>query len=426
MKKLGVALFIALLAISAVAQTARQEIEANICLSGSNYLAYPTPQKSLTKAPKGKTPFYISHYARHGSRFLINPDKYIKTLETLQKAYEEGKLTSKGCEVLEKVRMMCAESNNRYGELTALGAEQHRGIARRMYERFPQVFKGNVNIDAKSTVVIRCILSMENELQELISINPKLSITHDASEHDMYYMNYDDTNLGSKRKNDATKAYMDKWTKEHINPQRMMERLFTDQDYVSKNVSAVQLYDNLFELASILQGTELRKKFTLYDIFDKDEIYNLWEQRNIGWFMEYGSNELNGGKMPFQQRNLLRNIITEADSCIMHPRPGATLRFGHETMVMPLTCLLDLNGYGKTMNPSELSENGWKNYKIFPMACNIQFVFYRKDINDKDVLVKVLLNEEEATMPIATTDFPYYRWEDVRAYYLNKINAYIN
>ena len=95
MKKLGVALFIALLATSAVAQTARQEIEANICLSGSNYLAYPTPQKSLTKAPKGKTPFYISHYARHGSRFLINPDKYIKTLETLQKAYEEGKLTSK-------------------------------------------------------------------------------------------------------------------------------------------------------------------------------------------------------------------------------------------------------------------------------------------------------------------------------------------
>lgn len=426
MKKLGVVLLIALLATSAVAQTAREEIEANVNLSGSNYLSYPTPRKSLTKAPKGKKPFYISHYARHGSRFLINPNQYTNTLATLQKADSVGKLTAMGREVMEKVRMMCDESNNRYGELTPLGAEQHHEIARRMYKRFPEVFKGKVNIDAKSTVVIRCILSMESELQELVSINPKLSIRHDASEHDMYYMNYHDTYLSGIRKNDATRAYMDEWTKKHIDPQPMMERLFTDQSYVRENVDVAKFYDNLFELAGILQGSELRKQFTLYDIFDKDEIYNLWEQRNIGWFMEYASNEMNGGKMPFQQRNLLRKIITEADSCIVYPRPGATLRFGHETMVMPLTCLLDLNGYGKTMSPSELSANDWRNYRIFPMACNIQFVFYRKNINDKDILVKVLLNEEEATMPIATDIFPYYKWEDVRKYYLNKLNTYNN
>ena len=58
------------------AQTAREEIAQNPCFSASNYLAYPGPTKELTKAPKGYKPFYISHYGRHGSRYLIGTDDY--------------------------------------------------------------------------------------------------------------------------------------------------------------------------------------------------------------------------------------------------------------------------------------------------------------------------------------------------------------
>ena len=44
---------------------------------------------------------------------------------------------------------MYAEAYNRWGELTPLGAEQHKQIARRMYKRFPSVFKDSVWVDAK-------------------------------------------------------------------------------------------------------------------------------------------------------------------------------------------------------------------------------------------------------------------------------------
>ena len=56
-------------------------------------------------------------------------------------------------------------------------------------------------------------------------------------------------------------------------------------------------------------------------------------------------------------------------------------------------------------------------YNIFPMACNVQFVFY-KDFKSpsKDILVKVLLNENEAALPVKAYKAPYYRWKDVRAY----------
>jgi hypothetical protein len=50
------------------------------------------------------------------------------------------------------------------------------------------------------------------------------------------------------------------------------------------------------------------------------------------------------------------------------------------------------------------------------MAANIQLVFYRNPKNPKaDLLVKALLNEEEATMPLPATSTPfYYRWTDFK------------
>ena len=55
------------------AQTAFDIIELNRSFAASNYSIYPdTVLPSLTPAPQGKTPFYISHYGRHGSRYIEN------------------------------------------------------------------------------------------------------------------------------------------------------------------------------------------------------------------------------------------------------------------------------------------------------------------------------------------------------------------
>ncbi len=409
-------------------QTPQEEISQNICRSGSNYYAYPAPQKLLSPSPEGKKPFYLSHYGRHGSRYLIDKNEYYNTLDIFRKAAEKGCLTEKGLEVMEKIAMMCSESDNRYGELTELGAMQHHQIAHRMYERFPEIFSDSVWIDAKSTVVIRCILSMENELLELNTLNPKLKFKHDASNHDMYYMNFNDRQLVEKRSNEETRAFIGKWEKENLHPENTLKLLFTNLAYISEIADLKNLYTELFQLANIIQNSELRYKISLYDIFSEQDIYSLWQRQNIGCFCDYGSNSLNGGKQPFTQRNLLRKIIEEADSCIALPRPGATLRFGHETMVLPLTCLLNLNGYGETMHPSVLTgkDNQWANYRIFPMGCNIQFVFYRENPEDSDVWVKVLLNEEEASLPIDPVQGCYYRWTDVRAYYVGLLDSYDN
>ena len=426
MKKLFILCVVWCCVLGMSAQTARDDFKRDTHLSASNYLAYPGPtQGQLTPAPEGKHPFYISHDGRHGSRYLINPTEYSRPLEILKAAADAGKLTPLGMDVLRRVKMICDESEGRLGELTPLGGLQHRQIARRMFERFPEVFEGAANIDAKSTVVIRCILSMENELQELLLMNPLLNIRHDASYHDMWYMNFKDKELTSRRQNFETEKAYYAFVDKHRNYERAMEALFADHAYMKQNIDTWQLNNYLFKLASNLQSSELHKKITLYDIFTDDEIYSNWLINNARWYIEYGACPLNGGTQPFTQRNLLRTIIEEADSCIALEKPGATLRFGHETMVLPLTCLMELNDFGlQESNLEKLEGKGWLNYKIFPMGANIQLIFYRHDYSDKDVLVKVLLNENEARLPIKSNIEPYYKWSEVRRYYLSKINAY--
>ena len=409
-----------------VAQSPKDEIAADARLSGSNHLAYPGPrQQRLTPAPKGYRPFYISHYGRHGSRYLIGQDEYDVPVSILARADSLGKLTPLGRSALERARMLRDEAAGRLGELTPLGAEQHRQIARRMYERFPEVFAGGVTVDAKSTVVIRCILSMENELHELLRLNPKLDVRHDASQHDMYYMNLSDPALSAKKAPRRARVAWDEFCARHVSRAALMERLFNDAGYVKYEVDTLDLAARLFKLASNAQSSPLGAETPLYDIFTPDELYAFWLADNASWYIGYGACTLNGGTQPYSQRNLLRNIISQADSCIALERPGATLRFGHETMVLPLVCLLGIDGYGLATGDLEsLVGKGWVNYRIFPMGANVQFVFYRRDKDDADVLVKVLLNENEATLPLPSDLAPYYRWSDFKRFYTDKLDAY--
>ena len=425
MRRLFSASCLLLLCVIALSAGVREDFKANPLLSANNYQAYPASGfPALTAAPAGYEPFFINHYGRHGSRWLINEKKYTYPLQMLEKGERNGKLTRRGQEVLDILRQVHSASKGRLGELSDIGHEQHRQIAERMYHNFPQVFQDGAPVRARSTVVIRCILSMENELHALLLKNPDLHITHDASEHDMYYMNLHDAKLNerkhSKAGDDALKAYREK----HVDNSRVVNSLFNDTAYVHHNVSG-NLGHYLFKLASNLQSTELRKQITLYDIFTREELYRNWLGQNAGWYIGYGFCPKNGATQPYSQRNLLRKIIEQADSCILLERPGATLRFGHETMVLPLTCLLGLNGYDQQIDDLEqLESRGWINYRVFPMGANIQFIFYRKAFGDSDILFKVLLNEDEATLPLKTDCAPYYHWADFREHYLKMLNAY--
>ena len=398
----------------------------NIRCSAGNYMAYPGPtQLRLTEDPEGKKPFYISHYGRHGSRYHNRPHDYEMPCRTLAKADSLGKLTALGKDVLHRLTLIHQEADDKYGELTPLGALQQQQIIKRMVERFPEVFTDSSTVDARSTTLLRCYLSMEDAMMQLSRMRPRVKIQHNATHRDMYFLNQLDRRLLNAKMDSVTTACYNAFVRQNEDNSRLMQSLFNDTAYIRQYVDAKELNSQLFKLASNLQGAEISHQLTLYDLFTDEEIYRNWKKDNAWWYVNYGFCTLNGGKQPFSQRNLLRKIINDADSLILSDKPNVQLRFGHETVILPLVCLLEINGMGlATDNLESLDRKGWAAYKAFPMSANLQFIFYRESLADKDVLFKVLLNENEVRLPLKNNDGPYYHWTDFRSYYLNKLEAF--
>jgi len=430
MKRITIYLLAAVACLSLSAINPVTQVKGNFDRSASNHYAYPygtdADLPALTQAPAGYEPFYIDHYGRHGSRWLTNAKTYSRPVQTLTKAKVAGMLNLQGQRLLKLLALVNDASQQRAGDLSDVGAEQHQQIAARMFQNFPEVFKGDARVDARSTVIIRCILSMQNETMTLRSLNPALRITTDASYHDMYYMGWgygEDTLANSLRKSvdPISNGMYDKC----LHPQRFVAQLVNDTAWASTHLDSRQLMRDVFDVAGSLQGHHDFDHINLYNYFSSDEIFELWRLKNIYWYIHWANAPQNGNRMPFIERALLRDMIEKADKAIATGERGASLRFGHETCVLPLACLMELDNVNYSCDNLDELHLYWQDYNTIPKACNVQMIFYRpvgtNGNNADDILVKVLLNEHEATLPVQAVEGPYYRWNDLKQYYEHKL-----
>jgi hypothetical protein len=146
------------------------------------------------------------------------------------------------------------------------------------------------------------------------------------------------------------------------------------------------------------------------NIISDEEIASRWENENLGsytWVFE----------PRYDMIPVVRDIIAKADAVISgNSQRLADLRFGHDTVLGPLTVLMGLNGADRDpADPYEVKDcyQNWQTGK----ASNMQLVFYRSKKASDDILVKCLLNGREASLPMATTQYPYYCWSDFRDFY---------
>lgn len=388
------------------------------------YYAYPYPEKplpKLTATPKGYEPFHMEHYGRHGSRWHIGEWVYRQPIDLLRGAERDGKLTPRGVELMKQLRLTEKQSRLRSGELTDLGARQHRGIAQRMTRNFPEIFKGDARVDARSTEVIRCILSMDNELQELAAFNPDLDITSDASQATMYYLNFRDSIADKAAKSPTAKKAIKEYRKGLPYDFSFVDLIINDPQYAKDSIDKKELWSSLFRIVTNSQS--LPQPTPIWDLFTESQLATQALKGDADWFMKYGNSDLNEGAGPWRQRYLLRNIIESADTSILRSKPSANMRFGHDVVVVPLVTLMNLDNLGRKVNDLEQLPDFWRLYDITPMAANVQMIFYRpkgkKNYTADDVLVKVLLNEKEVTLPAKAVSGPYYRWTDLRRHYLD-------
>ena len=396
-------------------QTARDEIIQNPALAAGKYYAYEAPvSDKVSKAPAGYEPFYISAFARHGSRYLTDEEKYAEPVSVLRKADREGYLTTDGKKALQVMERLWKEAENRYGELTAKGAVQHQGLVERMYKHYPQVFVKGAHVDARSTYKTRAFLSMAAACVRLAQLNSGLLITQDASAHDAYYIKYKNKTFEQQHLAQSDSVYRIA-DSVYVHPARLMKQLFTRNVSAEElGVSPVVLMGELFELDGISQSSYGQEGLSF--LFTDDERYDMWQRNNFEWYYEKGASPLSDCCMYHLERNLLENFILTADTAIASPYRCVTLRYGHDTNLAPLAALMGMNRLQTETTDWQQIADTYRTYRIIPMCGNIQLIFYRRK-GSSDILVKPLLNEREVTLPVETDCAPFYPWADVRAYW---------
>lgn len=410
------------------AQTIAQELQADPNRAAGMLYALPVSRAHKdTPVPGDKKPFYINHYGCPGSYYRETNALYEEPYTVFAKADSLGKLTKLGRDVKLKLDLLQRDAKDRTGELTSKGAQQCRDLARQMVERLPSMFTPNGYYSGRSIVQNNCLMTLEETMVQLSSMVRPMKINMTTSHREDRFMDPQDKKLESLRWDSLTLDRYNRFLALNTGNARLMESLFTDQNFVIKQVDPEQLSRQLFILAGSIQHTDLAGHVTLYDLFTPAEIQSHWKKLNAKYYITNGACSLNGGTQPFMQRATLRNMIHMGDSMMKRPNPVVHLRYTSENVVMALACLMELDNCGlQTDNLDALGDMGWVNYRIAPLGGSIMMIHYRRDNDDPDVLVKVLLNGEEARLPIKTDCAPYYHWEDVKRYYLRKLYRYEN
>ena len=248
---------------------------------GGVYYAYPVTETTMAAAPEGYEPFYISHYGRHGSRWLPNDKRYTWVNKQFD---DENRLTKLGKSVRKRMKKVWKNAEGNGGLLTPLGGRQHRQIARRMYQNFPQLFTTEAHLTAHSSVVSRCrssMLAFLDELGNLTHLDNLEAITDSA---DMAWIAYK-----SKEQNYLEHSF--DWPLP-ISTDRFINALFTDASHLSKT-NREKLLTELHTIASDMQDVEL--DVSLYDIFTEEELQAVYDLNNRRMTLHNGDVIMNNG-----------------------------------------------------------------------------------------------------------------------------------
>lgn len=369
---------------------------------GGVYYAYQAPKVKYTPVPKGYKPFYISHYGRHGSRWMPKDSRY----EWIAAQFEdESNLTDFGLEVKHRLQPALENARGNGGKLTPLGAEQHRQIAHRMYRRFKEIFRQkDIHISARSSTSPRCAASMRAFCEQLRKLNPALDIVEETDQKYMYYIAYTSPEEEELERDTVVRC--------RVTGERLAGTLYKDP---SKQKEPDKLLSELHTLASSMQDIPLKDSF--WDLFTEEEIQAVYDMNNTRMRLVNGIDPFNHNIPARCAASLWQNIVETADSVIATGTSTATLRFGHDTCLYHLLSLIGFfNGVPNLMD------------EILPMGANLQIIFYR---NAKGhVIVKFLHNEKEVKYNEILCfenkpafEPPYYDWEYIKqrcAHWLEK------
>jgi len=397
-------------ALAAMCLTACRSAEEKAVLedigrAGGIYYAYNYADAPETPAPEGYEPFYLSHYGRHGSRYLTEDARYKRVLDLYSAEAQKGNLTGKGQDFLRRLEALWEEVEGHGGQLSELGRQQHRDIAIRLQDRYPGLFEPGDTLEAYSSTSGRCQASMEAFLS---TFPEELRISRKSDDVTMKTLVPKNAAVDSIASDNAPwrEEVYEPYKHKHLRPRRALSALLKDPSVVADPIKAMS---DLYYIVVGMQDIPSSLDFS--DILTERELLDCW--KCVSTRMYYVNTRCPEGSLigATSVIPLLEDIVSKADGAVDGGSPcKASLRFGHDTILIRLLSLMGVECCVYEENDVEKYWKAWQDWNVSPMGANLQMVFYR---NGEDIMVKLMLNEREVSIP-ALGEGPYYDWKTLR------------
>lgn len=389
--------------------------------------------QKYTPAPEGFEPVFVNYVGRHGARFLTKAGSDITLLQVLSEAEKAHALTKKGVLLKAMVIRFLSIENNNYENISLLGEEEQAGIGTRLYNNYKPAFKGR-GLEVQITHKIRTKQSADAFLRPFAGQKSEFALVKDSDENVLRF--YDLSPAYQVFKNNLS-VQLDSLEKDPRMKQTaasVCAKIFTG-NFIQNGVKvtvrqkpvvidAAAITECIYDLYSVQFSIplEMRKKGYTRDSIDFGIVLN---QKELQWlnfkngaadFLEKGAGTDTLGIQVRIAAPLLADFLNSTENLA---QKDAVLRFTHAEAISPFATLLGIRAASVPAASVYDYNRHWKASSIIPLSANIQWIIYS---NGKEKQVKVLLNEREVALPVKTNYYPYYRWEDIQHYYLEKLH----
>ncbi len=408
---------------------------------------YHPLQTKHTAPPKGYEALFVNYVGRHGARFMTKPGSDVLVADVLGQAAQQHALTQTGKKVQEAIIQFAKAEKNHYENITLLGAQEQKGIGDRLFTEYRSAFNKK-EMDVFMTGKVRTQQSADAFCQGY----------RDSAGNNINRIVIPDSADAMLRFYDMSPAYdaylQSKFLQQHLDSlqadRRMVEvakqvcsRLFSQAFYQSlqdkkimadygagkkKPVDAIVFVEALYDVYSIWfsarkeiqQACYCKPANNIQQAFTTNDLKWLDQVNNAEDFYKKGPAEDTSGIQVTIAAPLLVNFINTTDSVVNGTKhSNAVLRFTHAEAISPFATLLGIPQASFESRSVFSFQQHWQASRIIPLSANIQWILYS---DGSHYVVKVLLNEGEIKLPVATNTFPYYNWQMVREYYTEKLS----
>lgn len=395
-------------------------------------------------APEGFQPLMVQHVARHGSRGLSSSDDEDLLYQLWQYAQANEGLTELGQTLGQQLEeMIRVHDELGFGQITALGRQEHIDQATRLIARLDTLFatttekkilishSGRARADQSGEAFVTGLIEARPALASAISpgyASPKTLYFHSA-EGSEDYVEYEENDPDLKAVLDDMYAQphvqetfeavlLGIFSPKIVDQLKQGELFFKAKADPEETLSSVSdAVEALYGLLTISANLTVEGAFNFEPFFTEDQLRVIAEIDDADSFYGRGPG-FEGRDVTYRAADrLFAEMLNQANE---NPATVlASFRFTHSQVMMPVATWLKLPDAwpGAALDePFTYENSGWRSATISPMAANLQWEIWADDAGKR--LIRMLHNEQERPFPEPCEPVEGYRY----FYLLDEIN----